>query len=170
MSLIMAGDESWVYGYGSETRHISSPQPKRHDKSSPMLTPCWLCYSAVMGWFSMKSSQEDRVSLQNLQNSPPMPPRRSVHWEVASRKLNCASQQCLSTQVSHKKRNFDETKHFIAPTTSIFTDLTRCNVFLFSQLEGPMKGRRLDEIEEIQANATRPMRAFRKCDHQKCFL
>jgi hypothetical protein len=32
-----------------------------------------------------------------------------------------------------------------------------------------MKGRRFDDVEEIQANATRQMRAITKCDYQRRF-
>jgi len=32
-----------------------------------------------------------------------------------------------------------------------------------------MKGRRFDDVEEIQANATRQMRAITKSDYQRCF-
>jgi len=32
-----------------------------------------------------------------------------------------------------------------------------------------MKGRRFDDIEEVQANATRQMRAIKKSDFQWCF-
>jgi hypothetical protein len=32
-----------------------------------------------------------------------------------------------------------------------------------------MKGRQFDDIEEVQANATRQMRAITKSDFQRCF-
>ena len=41
--------------------------------------------------------------------------------------------------------------------------------FLFSQLNKTMKGRRFDDVEEIQANVTRQMRVFTNSDYQRYF-
>jgi len=43
-------------------------------------------------------------------------------------------------------------------------DLAPCDFFLFPQLKKTMKGRRLDYVEDIQANATKQLRAITKCD------
>ena len=48
------------------------------------------------------------------------------------------------------------------------SDLAPCDFFLFLQLKKTMKGRPFDD-KEIQANATRQMRAITKSDYQKCF-
>ena len=48
-------------------------------------------------------------------------------------------------------------------------DLAPCDFFLFPQLKKTMKGRRFDYVEDIQANATRQLRAIKKCDYQRCF-
>jgi len=37
------------------------------------------------------------------------------------------------------------------------------------QLKKTMKGRRFDYVEEIEANATRQLRAITKSDYQRCF-
>ena len=47
-------------------------------------------------------------------------------------------------------------------------DLAPCD-FLFPQLKKTMKGRRFDYVEDIQANATRQLRAIIKSDYQRCF-
>ena len=48
-------------------------------------------------------------------------------------------------------------------------DLAQCDFFLFPQLNKTMKGRRLDYVEDIQANGTRQLRAIIKRDYQRCF-
>jgi len=48
-------------------------------------------------------------------------------------------------------------------------DLAPCNFFFFLQLIKTMKGHRFDDIEEIQTNMTRQMRAITKIDYQSCF-
>jgi hypothetical protein len=40
---------------------------------------------------------------------------------------------------------------------------------LFPQLKKTMKYRRFDDVEKIQANATRQMRVIIKSDYQRCF-
>jgi len=48
-------------------------------------------------------------------------------------------------------------------------DLAPSDIFLFPQLKKTMKVLRFDYVEDIQANATRQLRAFTKSDYQKCF-
>ena len=48
-------------------------------------------------------------------------------------------------------------------------DLSPCDFFLFPQLKKTMKVRRFDDIEEVQANATRQIRVITKSDFQRCF-
>jgi len=55
------------------------------------------------------------------------------------------------------------------PHPPYFPDLALCDFFLFLQLKKTMKGRRFDDIEEIQANTMRQMTAITKSDYQRCF-
>ena len=48
-------------------------------------------------------------------------------------------------------------------------DLAACDFFFFPQRKKTMKGRRLDYVENIQANVTRQLRAITKSDYQRCF-
>ena len=68
------------------------------------------------------------------------------------------------------------TKDFLAkhnipslPQPSCFPDLAPSDFVLFPQLKKTMKVRRFDYVEDIQANATRQLRAITKCDYQRCF-
>jgi len=63
------------------------------------------------------------------------------------------------------------TKHDIPslPHPPYSPNLAPCDFFLFPQLQKKTKGRRFDDIEEVQANATRQKRAITKSDFQRCF-
>jgi len=55
------------------------------------------------------------------------------------------------------------------PQPPYFPDLAPCDFFLFPQLKKTMEGRRFHYIVDIQANATRQLRAIIKSDYQRCF-
>ena len=48
-------------------------------------------------------------------------------------------------------------------------DLATCDFFLLPQLKKTMKGHQFHDIEDIQANAMRQLRAITKSDYQRCF-
>jgi len=60
-------------------------------------------------------------------------------------------------------------KHDLSSLPPHSPDLAPCDFFLFPQLKKTMKGRRFDYVEEIEANATRQLRAITKSDYQSCF-
>jgi transposase len=55
------------------------------------------------------------------------------------------------------------------PQPSYSPAFTPCDYFLFPQLKKTMKGRRFNYVEDIQANATRQLKAITKSDYQRCF-
>jgi len=57
----------------------------------------------------------------------------------------------------------------LLPQPPFSPDLAPCDFFLYPQLKETMKGRRFDYVEDIQANATRQLRAITKSDYQMCF-
>jgi hypothetical protein len=63
-------------------------------------------------------------------------------------------------------------KHNIPPLPhpSHSADLAPCDILLFPQLKKTMKVRRFDDVEEIQANVTRQMRAIKKVTIRGAFV
>ena len=57
----------------------------------------------------------------------------------------------------------------LLPQPPYSPDLALCDFFLLPQLKKTMKDRRLDYVEDIQANVTRQLRAITKGDYQRCF-
>jgi hypothetical protein len=56
------------------------------------------------------------------------------------------------------------------PYSPYFPDLALCDFFLFQQLKKTMKGHQFDDVGEIQANATRQMRAITKLTTRGTFV
>jgi len=77
---------------------------------------------------------------------------------------NSPAHRAVTTNEFLAKHNIPSLPH---PLSS--PDLAPCDFFLFPQLKKTMKGRRFDDVEEIQANAMRQMRAITKSDYQRCF-
>jgi hypothetical protein len=48
-------------------------------------------------------------------------------------------------------------------------DLAPCDCFFFLQLKETIKCRQFDDVEKIQANTTRQMRAITQSYYQRCF-
>ena len=77
---------------------------------------------------------------------------------------NAPAHRAVATSEFLAKHNIPSLPH---PPYS--PDLAPCDFFLFPQLKKTMKGRRFDDIEGVQANATRQMRDITKSGYQRCF-
>ena len=101
--------------------------------------------------------------------TPPRCCAQTSPWEVALRQLDPAPRQHPCPQGCHHK--LISGKHNISSLTQppYSPELAPCDFLLFPQLKKTMKGRRFDYVEDIQANATRQLRAITKSDYQRCF-
>jgi len=77
---------------------------------------------------------------------------------------NASAHRAVTTNEFLSKHNIPSLPH---PPYS--PDLAPCDFFLFPQLKKTMNGRRFDCVEDIQANATRQLRAITKRDYRRCF-
>jgi len=77
---------------------------------------------------------------------------------------NAPAHKAVTTNEFQAKHNILSLPH---PRYS--PDLAPCNFFLFPQLKKTMKVHLFDDIEDVQANATRQLRAITKSDFQRCF-
>jgi len=77
---------------------------------------------------------------------------------------NAAAHRAVTTNEFLAKHNIPSLQQPPYPS-----DLAPCDFFFFPQLKKTIKGRRFDYVEDIQAKATRQLRAITKSDYQRCF-
>ena len=180
MSSVITGDESWVYAYDLETKQVSS---QWKTASSPWLKKAWQVKSNVktmlIAFFDIDglvhheyvprgqtvNKEFYRTVLQHLRNAV----RRHCpeKWHAGNWILhhdNAPAHSAVTTNEFLAKHNILSLPH---PPYS--PDLAPCDFFFFLPLKKTMKGCRFHDVEEIQANAMRQMRAITKSDYQRCF-
>ena len=180
MSSIITGDESWVYRYDPETKQISS---QWKTASSPQLKKARQVKSNV------KTMLIAFFDTDRLVHHKYVPRGQTVNKEFYKRALQClrdaVPRHCPEKWDSGKwilhhdnvpAHRVVTTNEFLAkhnipsfPYPPYSPDLAPCDFFLFPQLKKTMKARQFDDIDEIQANATRQMRAITKSECQMCF-
>jgi len=180
MSSVITGDESWVYGYDPETKQMSS---QWKIASSPRLKKVWQVKSNV------KTMLIAFFDTDGLVHHEYVPRGQTVNKEFYKTVLQCLHDAVRGHRPEKLRSGNWILHHDNAPahravTTNIFLvkhnipslphppyspDLAPCDIILFSQLKKTMKGRRFDDIEKIQANLMRQMRAITKSDYQRCF-
>jgi len=180
MSSVITGDETWVYRYDPETKQMSSqwktassPRPKKAwqvmSNAKTMLNAFFdinrLVHHEYVPRGQTVNKEFYKTVLQCLRDAV----RRQRHEEWRSDNWilhhdNAAAHRAVTTNEFLVKHNIQSLPH---PPHS--PHLAPCNFFLFSQLKKAMKSCQFDDVEEIQANATRQMRAITKSDYQRCF-
>ena len=64
---------------------------------------------------------------------------------------------------------FGKNSTHIVPQPPYSPDLAPCDFWLFSKLKRPLRGHRLDTIEEIQAESNKALKAIPEIEFNKCF-
>jgi len=180
MSSVITGDECWVYGYGPETKQISSqwsrsssPRPKkaRQVKANikTMLIVFFdidrLVYHEFVPTGQTVNKEFYKTVLQRLRDAARR--HRPEKWRSGNWILhhdNAPAHRAVTTNKFLAKHNIPSLSQ---PPNS--PDIAPYDFFLFPQLKKTMKGHRFDHVEDIQVNATRQLRAVTKSDYQKCF-
>jgi len=85
---------------------------------------------------------------------------RSSNWILHHD--NAPAHRAVTTNEFLAKHNIPSIPH-----PPYYPDLAPCDFFLFPQLIKTMDDRRFDDIDEVQVNATRQMRAITKRDFQR---
>jgi hypothetical protein len=57
----------------------------------------------------------------------------------------------------------------VVPHLPYSPDLAPCDLFLFPKIKMTLKGRRFNDVEEIQAESQAALNAVQKQEFQKCF-
>ena len=172
LSSVITGDECWVYGYDPETKQMSSkwstsssPRPKKVRQVKSNIKTRLIAFfdinRLVHHEFVLTGQTVNKefykTVLQRLRDA--VRTRRPEKWRSGNWILhhdNAPAHRAATTNEFLVKYNIPSLPH---PPYS--PDLAPGD-FLFPQLKKTTKGRRFDYVEEIQANATRQLRAITK--------
>lgn len=180
MKRIITGDETWIYAYDPETTDQSSeyrakgePRPKKprqsRSKIKVMLT-VFFDYRGVVHSEFLPTGQTVNKEyylnvMRRLRNAIRL--KRPELWKDNSWFLhhdNAPSHTALVIR-DHFAKNSTHT----VPQPPYSPDLAPCDFWLFSKLKRPLRGHRFDTIEEIEAAATRELKAIPESDYNQCF-
>jgi len=180
MSSVITGDESWVYGYDPETKQMSSqwktassPQPKKARQVKSNVKTMLIAFFDIDGLVHHEYVPRGQTVNKEFYKTVLLRLRDAVRrhrpekWRSGNWILhhdNAPAHRAVTTSEFLAKHNIPS-----LPNPLYSPDLAPCDFFLFPQLKKTMKGRRFDDNEEVQANATRQMRAITKSDFQRCF-
>jgi len=180
MSSVITGDECWVYGYDLETKQMSSqwstsssPRSKKARQVKSNIKIMLIAFFNVDGLVHHEfvpigqavNKEFYKTDLQLLCDAVRRhhPEKwRSSNWILHHD--NAPAHSAVTTNEFLVKHNIPS-----LPQPPYSPDLPPCDFFLLPQLKKAMKGHRFDYIEDIQANATRQLRAITKSDYQRCF-
>jgi len=180
MYSVITGDESWVYGFDPATKQMSSqwktassPWPKKARQVKSNVKTMLIAFFDIDGLVRHEyiprgqtvNKEFYKTVLQCLRDA--VRRHRTEKWRSGNWILhheNAPAHRAVTTNEFLAKHNISSLPH-----SPYSPDLAPCNFFFFSQLKTTMKGRRFDDNEEVQANATRQMRAITKSDFQRCF-
>ena len=177
---VITGDESWVYGYDSETKQQSSQwkrpdeprtkktrQSRSHVKS--MLIIFFDCEGVAHYEFAPRGQTINKEYYVEVLKRLRDAVRRNrpcfwssgdwlLHHDNALAHLSNLVQQFLA------KREIVQLRQ---PPYS--PDIAPSDFWMFPKLKMALKGKRFDDIETIQSNATRDLKASLKSAFEDCF-
>jgi len=180
MSSVITGDECWVYGYGPETKQMSSqwstsssPRLKKARQVKSNIKTMLIAFFDIDGLVHHEfvptgqtvSKEFYKTVLQCLRDA--VRRHRPEKWHSGNWILhhdNATAHRAVTTNKFLAKHNIP-----LHPQPPYSPDLAPYDFFLFPQLNKTMKGHQFDYVEDIQANATRQLRAITKSDYQRCF-
>ena len=151
----------------------SSPRPKKARQVKSNIKPVLIAFFDIDGLFhhefvptgQMVNKEFYKTVLQRLSDA--VRRHRTEKWRSGNWILhhdNAPAHRAVTTNEFLAKHNI-----LSLPPPPYSPDLAPCDLFLFPQLKNTMKGRRFDYVEDIQANATRQLRAITKSDYQRYF-
>jgi histone-lysine N-methyltransferase SETMAR len=178
MTSAITGDECWLYGYDSETKQISSQwktassRPKKARQMKSSVKNMLIAFFDTEGLVHHEYVPRGQTVNKEFYKTVPQRPRDAVRrhrpekWRSGNWILHhdkAPAHRAITTNEFLVEKNIPSLSH---PPYS--PDLAPCD-FLFPQLKKTMKGRRFDYNEEIEADATKQLRAITKTDTQRCF-
>ena len=179
MSSVITGDERWVYGYDPETKQMSSrwstsssPRPKKARQVKSNVKVRMIAFFHIDGLVHHEfvprgqTVNKDfyKTVLQRLRDA--VCSHRPEKWRSGIWILqhdNAPAHRAVITNEFLAKYNIPSLPH-----PPYYPDLAPGDL-LFPRLKKTTKSGLFDYVEEIQANATRQLRAITKSDYQRCF-
>ncbi|UYV68245.1 hypothetical protein LAZ67_5003594 [Cordylochernes scorpioides] len=178
---VIPGDETWIYGFDSETtqqasewRFKNEPRPKKARKTPSkvkvMLTVFFDYQGIVHHEFQQQGSTITADSylgvLRRLREA--FRQKRPELWRSKSWILHHDKAAAHTALKISKFLQDHSTSVFPQPPYS--SDLAPCDFFLFGKLKKKkLKGRKFQSIEEIKVESKKAMKAIPKTDYQRCF-
>jgi hypothetical protein len=170
LSRVIAGDESWIYGYDPETKQQSfqrkspnSPRPKKADRWRANSSACSSFSLISRGLFTRNSSWQAKLTIPHTivtfysncvkiwePFAPPPPP------ELRRKRTDYCITTTHSLTLPFSPRNF-------WPDTTWLSSSTH-PTFLFPQLKIKLKGRHFNTIEVIEAESQAVLNTLTKHD------
>ena len=176
LNRVIAGDESWVYGYDPETNAQSSqwkspgsPRPKKRDKVGRMWRWWWWSFSILGVSCIMDMPLGDRQSTRNtikvsLSVYAKFWGRKSLHSGEILHHDNAPAHHAFSIIEFLAKFQIP-----VLPQPPYSPDIAPADFYQFQKLKFSQKGHRFDSIEDIQANTERDLNTLKKENFQECF-
>ncbi|UYV83394.1 hypothetical protein LAZ67_23000867 [Cordylochernes scorpioides] len=177
---VITGDETWIYGFDSETtqqasewRFKNEPRPKKARKAPSkvkvMLTVFFDYQGIVHHEFQQQGSTITTDShvgvLRRLREA--IRQKRPEQWRSKSWILHHDNAPA-HTAVKISKFLQDNSIS-VFPQRPYSPDLGPCNFFLSGKLKKKLKGRKFHSIEEIKVESKKAMKAIPKTDYKRCF-
>ncbi|UYV70401.1 hypothetical protein LAZ67_7002912 [Cordylochernes scorpioides] len=177
---VITGDETWIYGFDSETtqqasewRFKNEPRPKKARKTPSkvkvMLTVFFDYQGIVHHEFQQQGSTITADSylgvLRRLREA--IRQKRPELWRSKSWILHHDNAPAHTALKISKFLQDHSTS--VLPQPPYSPDLAPCDFFLFGKLKKKLKGRKFQSIEEIKVESKKAMKAIPKTDYQRCF-
>ena len=160
MSSVITGDKCWVYGYQPETKQMSSqwstPRLKKVRQVKSNIKTMLIAFFDIDGLVHHEFVPTGQTVNKEFYKTVPQRLRDAV-------RRHRPEKWCSGNWIMHH----DNAPAHRAVTTNEF--LAKHNIPSLPQLKKIMKGCRFDYVEDIQANATRQLRAIIKSDYQRFF-
>jgi hypothetical protein len=180
LSRVITGDETWVYCYDPETKQqpsqwksSSSPRPKKarqvRSNIKSMLVIFFDCEGIVHQEFVPPGQTVNQhyylEVLKRLREQ--VRRKRPERWRNQDWLLhheNAPAHSALSVQRFLAAENMT-----VVPHPPYSPDLAPCDFFLFPRMKSKLKGRRFQDVTEIQEQSLTVLHAIPKSQFQRCF-
>lgn len=181
MSMIITGDESWIYGYDPETKFQSSqwktplsPRPKKARQVKSNVKVMLVVFFDSQGIVHHEYAPHGQTITKEFYIQVLSRLREAVRRKRPA--LHASKEWLLhhDNAPAHRSQLVQQflAKHQIAQVQQppYSPDLAPCDFFLFPKVKKVMKGRRFDDVDDIKTNTTKELQAIPKEDFQKCYL
>ena len=170
LSRVISGDESWVYGYNSETKQQSSqwkspmsPRPKKARQVKSNVKSMIITFFDVKGIVHKNLSQQAKLWI--LGSTAMFCGDCMKTYEDVAPNFGKNRPGCCTMTMQNKNKN----KMAVISHLPYSPDLAPCDFFLFPKMKLKQKGRWFDTIEEIQAKMQRVLDTVIEKDFQEVF-